>query len=68
MDQNVTKFLVKRFHFFLMIISFINKPRGLQLYFDKFEVVMIQVELYKLYEYDSMRTINDEMRMKEIFY
>jgi len=35
----------------------------LQLYFDRFVMVMIQVEQYKSFEYDLMKTIIDEMQI-----
>jgi hypothetical protein len=35
----------------------------LQLYFDRFVMVMIQVERYKSFEYGLMKTIIDEMQI-----
>ncbi len=35
----------------------------LQLYFDRFVMVMIQVEQYTLFEYGLMKTIIDEMQI-----
>ena len=45
-----------------------GKPRTLGFYSDRFEVEMILLELYRVSEHDSMRTVVVEKNMKELSY